>query len=515
MTFLAVERGKEAGKRYELQVFPATIGRDPKNVVVIADGEASRYHFRIKQRGRLYILEDLESRNGTYVNGDRVINTTLKGGDKILLGSTELIFFAPDSEITIPTDFLSFDMQIDEKAGIKGPIGISEIASSTPFIANRLDPAVLANNVMSNESTIKQVFNYHSNLMVIRDLNEMCSTLLKSIGKMIPNSSRAALFIWSEKSRQLLPFAKKDFQLSIPFQLSQRAFEDCLSRKQVVLLEPDTRTTQSGRNRAIMPITHNDSIIALIHVEIDNPRHKFRSAELEAAQALLFRASPIMESLLLRREIDSWLVGIMDTIIATVEAKDTYTRGHSERVANYCMAIADELKLNKEIKRLLMISALCHDIGKIGIPDSILKKASLLSAEEYAEMKLHPTIGASIISHLPNAQRIISGVKYHHEKWDGTGYPDGLAGEDIPFFGRIVALGDVYDAMISGRSYSGFVNEDDAIERIHEERELFDPEILRALIRAHEKGTLTQKTSTQNNALAEESRVVTEITKIK
>ena len=96
--------------------------------------------------------------------------------------------------------------------------------------------------------------------------------------------------------------------------------------------------------------------------------------DLEAAQALLFRASPILESMLLRKELDSWLVGIMDTIIATVEAKDTYTRGHSERVANYCMAAADELKLSKEIKKLLMISALCHDIGKIGIPDSILKR---------------------------------------------------------------------------------------------------------------------------------------------
>ena len=94
MTFLAVERGQKAGKRLELQEFPATVGRDPTNTCVINDREASRHHFRIKQRGRLFILEDLESRNGTFVNGDRVVNTTLQGGDKILLGTTELIFFA-------------------------------------------------------------------------------------------------------------------------------------------------------------------------------------------------------------------------------------------------------------------------------------------------------------------------------------------------------------------------------------------------------------------------------------
>lgn len=516
MTFLAVERGKEAGKRIEIKSFPATVGRDSSNTFVVNDSEASRFHFRIKQRGRLFILEDLESRNGTYVNGDRVINTTLKGGDKIFLGSTELVFFAPDNEITIPTDFLSFDMQIDEKSGLTGPIGINSPNLRTPFKAIRRDPTLMANNVMNSDSRIRQVFNYHSNLMVIRDLNELCNTLLKSIGQIIGNSSRAALFIWSEKSRQLLPFAKKDYKLSLPFQLSQRAFEDCLSRKQVVLLEPSTKTTQTGKNRAILPIVHNDSITALIHIEIDSPRQKFRSSDLESVQALLFRASPILESLLLRKELDSWLVGIIDTIIATVEAKDTYTRGHSERVSNYCMAIAEELKLSKDIKKHLMVSALCHDIGKIGIPDDILKKASLLSAEEYTEMKLHPTIGANIISHLPNAKRIISGVKYHHEKWDGTGYPDGLSGEDIPFFGRIVALGDVYDAMISGRSYSGFINEDDAIERIHDEIELFDPEIVRALARAHEKGSLTLKTSTQNNNTPDnKNNDVTEIKKIK
>jgi len=200
---------------------------------------------------------------------------------------------------------------------------------------------------------------------------------------------------------------------------------------------------------------------------------------------------------------------MIETMVATIEAKDTYTHGHSERVSRYSIAIADELKLSRDLKKLLLISALCHDIGKIGIPDAILKKASMLSSEEYEEMKLHPTIGSDIISHMPNAQRFISGVKHHHEKWDGSGYPDGLTGEDIPFFGRIVALSDVFDAMVSGRAYSGFMDQSDAISRITEERELFDPEILRAMIRAHENGSLTLKTSTANHASDQTPRPAT------
>ena len=107
---------------------------------------------------------------------------------------------------------------------------------------------------------------------------------------------------------------------------------------------------------------------------------------------------------------------------------------------------------------------------------------------------------------MPNAHRFISGVKHHHEKWDGTGYPDGLAGEDIPFFGRIVAIADVFDAMVSGRAYSGFMDQADAVERIQEEGELFDPEILKAFVHAHENGTLTLKTSTANNQVEGEEQ---------
>ncbi len=515
MAFLLVERGELAGSRIELKHFPVSIGRDPSNDIVLHDTESSRHHLRIKKRGRLFILEDLESRNGTYINGDRVINATIGNGDRILVGTTEFAFVAPDNGIHIATDLMRFDMQLDEPGGIKGPIEMEHPHPHHIRRAIRLDPSQLANNVMNNSSAINEIFNYHSNLIVIRDLNECCNTLLKSIGKICDNASRAALFIWSEQKRQLLPYAIKTFTEQKSFLLSKSAFEDALSRKQGILLSAEARATQKGRSRVILPIAHSDDIIALVHIEIDHPTESFSMPQLETVQALLQRSSSIIESMLLRKELDSWLFGIIDTMMSTIEAKDTYTRGHSERVSAYSMAIADELKLHKDVKRLLMISSLCHDIGKIGIPDAILKKASMLSSEEYGEIKLHPTIGASILSHLPNAQRIISGVKYHHEKWDGTGYPEGLAGEDIPFFGRIVAISDVFDAMVSGRSYSGFMEQEEAVERLNSEADLFDPEILKAFVRACEKGTISLKTSTQNGDLDTLLGAQTEITKIR
>jgi HD-GYP domain-containing protein (c-di-GMP phosphodiesterase class II) len=511
LAFLIVERGHNAGMRVELKQFPATLGRDPNNTVVIRDSESSRHHIRIKRRGRLYILEDLESRNGTYINGDRVINSTLSSGDKILVGATELLFIAPDSNIQIASDIGRFDMHMDE--GVKAPIDLENPQQKHFKRAVRLDPTALANNMMSNSQAISDIFNYHSNLIVIKDLKEICHALLKSLGKIVHRSSRAAIFIWSDQARQLLPYATKEFTKASKgsFLLSRSALEDALSRRQGILLTPDVKATQQGRNRVVLPVCHAEEIVALVHLEIDDPRAEFTLPDLESAQALLQRASPLLEAMLLRQELDGWLGGVIETMLSVLEAKDTYTRGHSERVSNYCMAMADELRLQPEVKRLLMISALCHDMGKVGIPDAILKKASLLSSEEYQEMKLHPKIGSNILAHLPNAPKILSGVRYHHEKWDGTGY-EGLAGEDIPFFGRIVALADVYDAMVSGRSYSGFMDQDEAVNRLQDESELFDPEILKAFVRACEKGTLSLKTSTQNNEL-EEAKTEDEITK--
>lgn len=137
----------------------------------------------------------------------------------------------------------------------------------------------------------------------------------------------------------------------------------------------------------------------------------------------------------------------------TVEAKDTYTRGHSERVSEYSMLIGKRLGLSQSDIRTLKIGGLFHDIGKIGISDSILLKKGKLTPEEYNEIKKHPTIGKNILSNAAIFQDIIPIVLYHHERYDGKGYPEGLADKDIPLLARIVCVADSFDAMTSRRSY--------------------------------------------------------------
>ena len=168
----------------------------------------------------------------------------------------------------------------------------------------------------------------------------------------------------------------------------------------------------------------------------------------------------------------------IQTLRYTVEAKDIYTRGHSDRVSDYAMLLGERLGLSQREVKTLKVGGLFHDIGKIGIPDHILSKEGSLSAEEFAEIKKHPEIGKRILKNATIFNDIIPIVYYHHEKFDGTGYPEGLKGEEIPYLARITTVVDTFDAMTSSRSYRKAIPIEKVIDEIRKnEGTQFDPKI--------------------------------------
>ena len=166
----------------------------------------------------------------------------------------------------------------------------------------------------------------------------------------------------------------------------------------------------------------------------------------------------------------------IQTLRYTVEAKDTYTRGHSDRVSEFAVLIGQKMGLSEAELKTLKIGGLFHDIGKIGIPDSILLKESKLSDDEYSEIKHHPSIGAHILSNATIFADIIPIVKYHHERYDGRGYPENLVGENIPLLARITSVADAFDAMSSRRTYRNNLEMEVIKEEIRKNRGTqFDP----------------------------------------
>lgn len=168
----------------------------------------------------------------------------------------------------------------------------------------------------------------------------------------------------------------------------------------------------------------------------------------------------------------------IETLRYTVEAKDTYTRGHSDRVSEFSVLLGKALNLPEEDIKTLKIGGLFHDIGKIGVPDVILQKNSKLTDDEYSEIKNHPSIGAHILSTASIFQNIIPIVKHHHERYDGNGYPGKLQGNNIPYLARITAIADSFDAMTSKRIYRDSLPMETVISEFYRcKGTQFDPEL--------------------------------------
>ncbi len=164
------------------------------------------------------------------------------------------------------------------------------------------------------------------------------------------------------------------------------------------------------------------------------------------------------------RQVERSLETMVVTMVRAVEVKDPYTAGHSSRVRQYSVWIGEQLGLSPYELRILSYGALIHDVGKIGIPDDILLKPSMLSPMEYEVIKLHTIHGANIVADIDFFRDCVPIVRWHHERLDGSGYPDALVGDDIPFLARVVAVTDVFDAMTSNRSYRQPVSCKEALE---------------------------------------------------
>ena len=159
---------------------------------------------------------------------------------------------------------------------------------------------------------------------------------------------------------------------------------------------------------------------------------------------------------------------VFQGLILAVDGRDRYTKRHSEDVARYAVFLAERIGLDAELVSTVRVAGLLHDVGKIGVPDSILRKPARLSDEEFTIMKQHATLGDLIVRDLPNCDLIRAGIRNHHERWDGQGYPDGLAGEDIPLIARIVAVADAFSAMTTTRPYRKALDVGEALRRLED-----------------------------------------------
>jgi putative nucleotidyltransferase with HDIG domain len=243
---------------------------------------------------------------------------------------------------------------------------------------------------------------------------------------------------------------------------------------------------RNWRVQAIM--SHGDVLGLLVVLEPDSRCE----AWLDAALATLghhLGAHVIGDRL--HDRLERGFVATIEALIGALEAKDAYTAGHSNRVAAYSLAIAAELGLPEDLVADLHTGAILHDIGKIGVGDSVLFKPTRLSDDEFDQIKDHPRRGARIIDAFNRSQTVLAVVFHHHERYDGRGYPAGLRGIDIPLPARIVNVADAFDAMTTNRPYGRTKTHEEALAELQRGAGTqFDPQVVAALVRAREHGRL-------------------------
>ena len=244
--------------------------------------------------------------------------------------------------------------------------------------------------------------------------------------------------LWDELLRRLE--GRPDELLSNTVQSDQSPLLDALAGNRRV------------RQLAARPMMHNGRLVGAL-LAINKLAGDFDSGDLKLMKSIGDEATVFLANSFLYDDLQQLLVGMLRALTSSIDAKDPYTCGHSERVAVIASKVAVALGLDEHTVRRVHLSGLLHDIGKIGVPEAVLTKPGRLNKEEYGLMRKHPEIGSKILGDIKQVQDLISGVMCHHERIDGKGYPQGLAGDKIPLFGRIVGLADCFDAMTSNRTY--------------------------------------------------------------
>ncbi len=253
----------------------------------------------------------------------------------------------------------------------------------------------------------------------------------------------------------------------------------------------DERTEFKTRNIICVPVKVKERTIGVLEAINKKEGEDFNEEDLSLFTSLSDQVAIALDNARLYQELEEMFFQTAESLADAIEKRDPYTGGHTQRVTTYSLATAKHLPLKPMEVKWLKISAVLHDIGKIGIDDQILRKPERLNPEEFNEIKRHADMGAEIIDHIKQLRNIIPGVKYHHEQIDGTGYPEGLRGEKIPIIAKIVSVADTFDAMTTDRPYRRALSKEMAIKELKRcSGTQFDQEVVEAFVKAYEKGEI-------------------------
>jgi putative nucleotidyltransferase with HDIG domain len=269
---------------------------------------------------------------------------------------------------------------------------------------------------------------------------------------------------------------------------------------------PDHARMEGLHSLLSVPLNLKDRVIGVLNIYTEEP-HTFNSHEINLFTSMASQAAIAIENARLFESLEEIYIEVITALASAIDARDAYTHGHSQRVTEYAVAIAEEMGMTPAEVDIIRNASILHDVGKIGIKEDILKKPGRLTEEERREMEYHPFIGTKILQSVKLLEPVMPLVYHHHERFDGTGYPDGLRGEEIPLGARIIAVADAFESMTSDRPYRKARPTEDAIAELkYGSGRQFDPRLVEVFLKMAEEGKIELEWS-QNRVITLTDRI--------
>jgi HD-GYP domain-containing protein (c-di-GMP phosphodiesterase class II)/pSer/pThr/pTyr-binding forkhead associated (FHA) protein len=424
--------------------------------IVLDDNSVSRRHAELRYQAPTgWVVRDLESTNGTYINAVRIGpgDKPIKAKDVIQFGKVALLVEATEGGATKGSE-----PQIFDEIAVEASISSSWEDAIEDLVFDK------ERGVRPGEQLIALLRAGH-HLVHIENEKELLDSILNDAVQCL-DAQRGAIVLADGPEDKLVLRALASGLGNMPtgrFAYSQKLARRCFDRAESILCcsvndDPELATAQSiadGQIASALCVLLRTPRKKLGVLHLDRPIFKepYTRKDLDLADALAAHVSAGIECAQLLEKQKKLFLDTIKTLAQLVEQRDEYTGNHIYRVTSYALVLARQLNLKAEDLRLLEIGTPLHDVGKIGVPEEILKKPAKLTEAEFEEMKLHTVKGDAIISNIPDLHPIRPIVRNHHERWDGSGYPDKLKGDDIPLLARIVAVVDAFDAMTTVRVY--------------------------------------------------------------
>ncbi|HKP86491.1 MAG TPA: HD domain-containing phosphohydrolase [Blastocatellia bacterium] len=462
------------------------IGRNEGNDLTINNPYISRYHAEIIPRGANYQIRDLGSTSGTFVNGERIKQRNLRDGDSIRLGQgrgVELVFRS-DSSLEVETLGNDDDQKLQ-------PIHVKDPEQTRFLNTSRLPHS----GELTGETvdSLRSLYEFMGELLAAHSPNELCDKLAQFLHRTL-KGERCAVMLYDNKQDQLEVAAacETDRLVRPSSSIASQVFNENVS---VMSLDAshderfssgDSVRFQSIRSVMCAPLGSKTRVWGVCYVDNVTADHRFDEETLDFLTAVGRHSGLVLENLYLLEEQRRSLESFIRTLAASLDARDDNTAGHSSRVGAISSGIARFMGFSEAEIRLIYYAGLLHDYGKIGIRDDVLLKPAMLTPEEYEHVKQHPLHTFRLLSKIrfpEDLAEIPLVASAHHERWDGTGYPDGLRGEEIPIGSRIVAVADAYDAMTEDRCYHEGWSPERAVEELESRSgTYFDPAVIEAFL---------------------------------